>query len=107
MKVTQKEKVELIDYMKDKLGGVPMDGSDTNFHCAGHLIGFFRTSEEFKGVDPMAACKRLVDIALQDEFHKQYATSLSYVWGKKGKLILLGRKLKGVEVKQQGPYRIV
>lgn len=96
----------VLEYLTERLDGIPMDGGGMNRKYAYLLINWAR--REYPDWDPVGIARRLINIAMADRFHQMRATSVGYIWRNKGQLIILGRQQTGQQPKQEGGgYRIV
>lgn len=80
-------------YLKEKLGVTKLDGTVTkNRQMCTHLLNHFE--KEFPKSDPVVCVKRLINIALADDWHKTKATNFYYLWNNMASLVLKGKHQK-------------
>jgi hypothetical protein len=81
---------EAVRYLKEKLGVMKLDGTvNKNRQMCTHLLNHFE--KEFPKSDPVVCVKRLINIALADEWHKTKATNFYYLWNNMATLVLKGK----------------
>jgi len=98
---------EVMDYFKSKLS-VPLDGTNEgNRRFAKLIIDFLK--KEYPGANYVQMVKRLIDIAMADEFWANACTSFRVLYNNKSKLMLLGKQQKEAMEKERpdNGYRIV
>ncbi len=96
---------EAMDYFRSKLS-VPLDGTNEgNRRFAKLTFDFLK--KEYPGANHVSMVKRLIDIAMADEFWRGACTSFRVLYNNKSKLMLLGKQKKEAEQKIEGGYRIV
>ena len=90
-----------MDYLRSKVGPT-LNGSDkTNRQDCRNLLAAMK--KDYPGYDPVIAVKRLINLAMNDPWHKTRATSFNYLYWKKGDLILLGKPPQ----KPRSPYTVI
>lgn len=96
---------EVMAYFRERLS-VPLDGTNEgNRRFAKLLIDFLK--REHPGANYIILTKRLIDIAMADEFWRGACTSFRVLYNNKSKLMLLGRQKKEAEQKDKPAYRMV
>jgi hypothetical protein len=96
---------EAMDYFRSKLS-VPLDGTNEgNRRFAKLTFDFLK--KEYPGANHISMVKRLIDIAMADEFWRGACTSFRVLYNNKSKLMLLGKQQKEAEHKEKPAYRIV
>lgn len=98
---------EAMDYFRSKLS-VPLDGTNEgNRRFAKLTFDFLK--KEYPGANHISMVKRLIDIAMADEFWANACTSFRVLYNNKSKLMLLGKQQKEAMEKEKpdNGYRIV
>jgi len=95
---------EVIAYLKGVRGIPTLDGSaQHNRRYAKMLLSAMKA--DYPDIDSVALVKRLIDIAQTDNWHRQKAAGMSWLYYKKGELIALGMAAKPKP--DTGGYRLI
>jgi len=77
---------EVVNYLKEKLGGISLDGSvKDNRNLAWHLIN--KIKKDYPGLDAIDSIKAIIDRGLKDKFHGKNITSIPYIYRNLTKII--------------------
>jgi hypothetical protein len=94
---------ECIEYFERRLGMRCDGGVKANRNYTMLLLKDMAT--QFPGSDPIVCVKRLVNIALSDDFWKTKTTNFGVIWFNRGRFILMGREQRKETPKSR--FRIV
>ena len=77
---------EVINYLKEKLGGISLDGTvKDNRNFANHLIK--KIKKDYPDKNHMDSIKIIIDCGLKDKFHGKNITSVAYIYRNLTKII--------------------
>ena len=77
-----------MDYLKARIP--TLNGTEKSNRRDCHFL-LTAMQKAYPGYDPVVCVKRLINIALNDPWHRQKMAGFNYLHNKKGELILLGK----------------
>ena len=77
---------ECVAYLRQKIHPVPLDDSEPKNRQMAHLL-LNKLAKQYPTVSPIAVAKRVIDLAIADDFHRRNATSMYYIWKHCGSII--------------------
>ena len=83
---------EATEYLKNRLGGLPLDGKHNEGRRYCHLL-LKALEKEFPSSDPLKLLTRLIDVAHGSEC-RTYATNFAWLYRNKSMLITMGKAQK-------------
>lgn len=91
---------ELVEHLTKALAPAAMDGTiEKNRQMAKHLLN--KMAKSYPSTDPVKTSKRVIDLAMQDGFHRTVATNFDYIYRHATAIIRKSSSTTAVEEKKK------